>query len=447
MVCPLNFVLTWRQQTRHPASRCYWAALFRFSTVTWVFGEAPPLHNMSPEARKRLLLGAGILFACACAATLAGVLTAVAIGRQPHGVEPAQEHVAEQQATEVPIAAAPGGSSGMRGSTSGGSGGSTSPQLAPSAAAAQQPAEEDAKAAYYRENQRMQESVFMALGPEALLVAAQDGELSLPYAGEGPCSKVRQVGNISLDLSAAATGCRGLQCGITLRVTLPEKGSCPQLPAPYPTILLISGESRFYPLPVCWELVRSQKDAALGRWSPQPLPLSPPPPLPPPAGFSCLPSFYAGFASRMASWGYAVMQYDRPVGGNLVPPPSEVETAYLDQIIAYRNAANRTGPGVWQGIFGGQFAAGPVGIIGHSMGGGEGSTPSLILTRPALPAHPPTHPPTHPPRFSHSCRSGRHSRGSEGIRGGSPGPAGPCRLTPVPQNGPFLSRKVSDWRG
>ena len=92
----------------------------------------------------------------------------------------------------------------------------------------------------------MQESVFMALGPEALLVAAQDGELSLPYAGVGPCSKVRQVGNISLDLSAAATGCRGLQCGITLRVTLPEKGSCPQLPAPYPTILLISGECYKY---------------------------------------------------------------------------------------------------------------------------------------------------------------------------------------------------------
>ena len=62
-----------------------------------------------------------------------------------------------------------------------------------------------------------EEAVFMPLGSEALLVQAQDGggPLPFPYAGPGPCRSLRLLSNLTLDLSAAATGCRGLgQCQI-----------------------------------------------------------------------------------------------------------------------------------------------------------------------------------------------------------------------------------------
>lgn len=45
-----------------------------------------------------------------------------------------------------------------------------------------------------------------------------------------------QFSNISLDLSAASTGCRGAQCAINLRVSMPLPGSCAERPGPYPTV-------------------------------------------------------------------------------------------------------------------------------------------------------------------------------------------------------------------
>lgn len=61
------------------------------------------------------------------------------------------------------------------------------------------------------------------------------------------------------------------------------------------------------------------------------------------------------------------LQYDRPLGGT-VQPAAETEVAYFDSIMAWRNSANNTRGG----RLAGQFAAGPAGVIGHSMGGGEG---------------------------------------------------------------------------
>ncbi len=85
------------------------------------------------------------------------------------------------------------------------------------------------------------ESHPQVLGPDALVVAAQSGDMPLPYAGPGPCRTVQAVGNVSLDLSAAATGCRGTQCAITLHITAPAPGTCAAFPGPRETVYLISG--------------------------------------------------------------------------------------------------------------------------------------------------------------------------------------------------------------
>lgn len=68
--------------------------------------------------------------------------------------------------------------------------------------------------------------------------------MPLPYASPGPCRTLRAVGNVSLDLSAAATGCRGAQCAITLHVTMPAPGACAAFPGPHETVYLISGVGR-----------------------------------------------------------------------------------------------------------------------------------------------------------------------------------------------------------
>jgi hypothetical protein len=102
----------------------------------------------------------------------------------------------------------------------------------------------------------------MLVPPDSLVVTAQDGPLALPYAGMGPCRQLHQLSNISIDLSSAATGCRGLRCLIALRITLPRRDTCRELPAPRPTVLLLGGEQG--PLPSQW---RPSVDELTGLWA------------------------------------------------------------------------------------------------------------------------------------------------------------------------------------
>lgn len=157
----------------------------------------------------------------------------------------------------------------------------------------------------------------MPLAPDALLVEAQDGGgLSFAYASPGPCRTLRQLSNISLDLSAAATGCRGLgQCQITLRLAMPEAGTCPELPAPYPTVFLIPGTSRRAGGRCSHELISWH----MHLWVPllHFLLLSliaihlhtptHPHSIHHTTGFSCQPSYYKTWIERLASWGFAVL--------------------------------------------------------------------------------------------------------------------------------------------
>lgn len=76
------------------------------------------------------------------------------------------------------------------------------------------------------------------------MVAAQSGDMPMAYATPGPCRTLRAVRNVSLDLSAAATGCRGAQCAITLHATLPAPATCAAFPGPRETVYLISGAWR-----------------------------------------------------------------------------------------------------------------------------------------------------------------------------------------------------------
>jgi predicted dienelactone hydrolase len=55
--------------------------------------------------------------------------------------------------------------------------------------------------------------------------------------------------------------------------------------------------------------------------------------------------------------------------GGLYTPPSEQESLYWDQLLAWRASANYS----WvetPSSLAGQFAAGPIAVVGHSMGGG-----------------------------------------------------------------------------
>lgn len=101
-------------------------------------------------------------------------------------------------------------------------------------------------AAFFSENQRvLEESVFLTLPPEALLVDAQDGEgLPFVFSQPGPCTQLRRLTNIALDLSAAATGCRSrAECAISLGLAMPAPGTCASFPGPFQTIYLIPGFS------------------------------------------------------------------------------------------------------------------------------------------------------------------------------------------------------------
>ncbi|KAL4436632.1 hypothetical protein ABPG75_003771 [Micractinium tetrahymenae] len=272
---------------------------------------------MDPATRRRFLIVAGVVVLVAAVATLAGVLGKTAVDNRRRRTE-------AQQAAPAPAPAAS----------------PVDPVAGPAAAVPSSSAsmeQPDPKAPFYPESQSPSESLFMAslsffvLGPDALMVAAQSGDMPLAYAGPGPCRTLRAVGNVSLDLSAAATGCRGAQCAITLHVTLPAPGSCAAFPGPRETVYLISG-------------------------------------------YSCGPQMYKAYADHLASWGYAVLQYDRPLNG-LFTPASETESAYLTQIMTWRNHENNTRGS----SFAGQFAAGPIAVMGHSMGGGLTAILSGIL--------------------------------------------------------------------
>ncbi|PRW33812.1 chlorophyllase I [Chlorella sorokiniana] len=258
------------------------------------------------SGRRRLCIGAALVLALATGAILAGVLTKV---------------VADRQQSEVPAeaaqaAAAPGSPAGGAAATSPSEGGNSTEAGA------------ENKEAFLYENQQVQEdSIYLPLSGGELLVGAQSGQgMPFVWAYPGPCRSLRQYSNISLDLSAASTGCRGAQCAINLRVSTPLPGTCTECPGPYPTVYLIPG-------------------------------------------FSCQPQYYKTWIERLASWGYAVITYDRPLGG-LFQPTAETELSYFEAIMGWRNAANNTQYG---GRWAGMFSNAPIGVAGHSMGGGLAS--------------------------------------------------------------------------
>lgn len=49
-------------------------------------------------------------------------------------------------------------------------------------------------------------------------------------------------------------------------------------------------------------------------------------------GFSCQPQYYKTWIERLASWGSAVITYDRPLGG-LFQPTAETELSYFEAIM------------------------------------------------------------------------------------------------------------------
>lgn len=169
---------------------------------------------MRPETKQRILLGSVCLLLCTVVGVLSAVITRVSITRNKHG-----EPQAVTQGTPQPVPSAPA-------------------QALPSAPSAYE--EPSPKAA--AENPQELESIYMVLGHEILVTAMSGIGMALPYEGVGPCRQLRQVSNISLDLSAAATGCRSVQCLLNLRVTMPLNSSCANIPAPYPTVYWISGE-------------------------------------------------------------------------------------------------------------------------------------------------------------------------------------------------------------
>ena len=199
---------------------------------------------------------------------------------------------------------------------------------------------------------------------------------------QGPCHSIQRCPGLPLQLSPAQTGCVGQQqCAITLTATLPSgvwsrMGSRDNdnpfaCSGPYPTVLLFSGYQ-----------VASQ--------------------------------YYKDIADRLASWGYAVVQYDRPLPPAWTPPndqeityPPQVSQSLPGpslgpvvclgcawklasssssclpmihpgmQILAWAAAANASAGAPFGGLFG------PLaGVVGHSMGGGLAAVAAGAL-RPA----------------------------------------------------------------
>lgn len=160
-----------------------------------------------------------------------------------------------------------------------------------------------------------------AVVSQPVVTKADGGEL--PYFRAGPCPEVFRLRNEPLRLSPSSTGCMRTQCTIRVHATVPE--NCAALPGPYPTIVIFGG-------------------------------------------YEVKARFYDTIADRLATWGYSVIQYDRPYNGAIIPP-SEQETAYFPPILGWAAGANATQGSPLYGA----FSAKPGGIIGHSMGGGLAS--------------------------------------------------------------------------
>lgn len=209
--------------------------------------EAPTPAPLAAPRRRRwgrtLCIALGVTLGLAAVAVVSGVLTKVALDRQRDGEAAAV--AAPAASPQSPGAGASSPAAGGRGAEAG-----------------------DDREAFLPEGQSVtEETIYLPLQTDALMVEALDGPASrFAFTSPGPCRTLRQLSNISLDLSAAATGCRGAQCSITLKVLLPEAtDECrAAAPAPFQTVYLLPG-------------------------------------------FSCQPHYYRTLTERLASWGWAVL--------------------------------------------------------------------------------------------------------------------------------------------
>lgn len=194
---------------------------------------------MRPETKKRACLGVSVFALCAIVAVVSAVVARAAVLRNQRRGHPTGALVAPRAAalTEATLLLAP--------------------SLAPAGNAEPAPSGQaegeqlSTKAAGQQGAVPRTESIYMLVPSDSLIVTGQDSPLALPYSGMGPCRQLHQLSNISLDLSSAVTGCRGLRCLISLRVTLPRRDTCSALPAPRPTVLLFGGEQAKRPLLAC----------------------------------------------------------------------------------------------------------------------------------------------------------------------------------------------------
>lgn len=205
-------------------------------------GQAAPAPEragcLGRSGRRRLCVGGALVLALATGAVLAGVLTKVVADKQ-HS-EPSRE------AAQAGVA--PGSPAGGAAATSTGGGGNGT-----------EAGGENKDGFLYENQQVLEDSIYLPLSGGELLVGAQSGQgMPFVWAYPGPCRSLRQVrgrggmgeqvgaawincgtamthspinskpssiptptvlqySNISLDLSAASTGCRGAQCAINLR--------------------------------------------------------------------------------------------------------------------------------------------------------------------------------------------------------------------------------------
>ncbi|KAK9865848.1 hypothetical protein WJX84_006247 [Apatococcus fuscideae] len=132
----------------------------------------------------------------------------------------------------------------------------------------------------------------------------------------GPCPRTRTLRD-ALQVETATPSSTG-SCTLKLTITAPSE-PCSSLSGPYPVVVFLNG-------------------------------------------FQMRASFYKSYALRLASWGFAVLQYDIPL---LTTLPDTPELEYLDQILDWAQQQSLAGGSDLHGL----LDLSRVGCVGHSRGG------------------------------------------------------------------------------